>query len=217
MDTNELIAQLVTDLRPVRRLVSPASRAAIWLAVALVGVLIGLMYFGMRRDIFEASRSVAFLVRVALLAATLWLAILTCLRLSVPGADPRAWARWWPIVAIGGVLAVGAGELAYALLLGDAGSPFRSGPCVRKVAVAGTIPAVAAIVMIRQGAALEPQWTSMLGLLAAGAAGALTAELACPIDEPMHMFVWHLVPAVMVALAGLGGGELWARRVRDRG
>lgn len=211
METNDLINGLVADLRPVRRLASPTSRAANWLAVAMVGVLIGLTHFGVRRDIVETSRSLAFLLRVSLLGATVWLAILTCLRLSVPAGESRAWARWWPIVAIGSVLAVGAGELVYALLLGDAGSPFRSWTCVRKVAFAGAIPAAGAMLMMRRSAALEPQWTAMLGLLAAGAAGGLTAELACPIDEPMHMFVWHLVPAAVLAVVGLGGGELWAR------
>jgi hypothetical protein len=212
--TDDLIARLVEDLRPVRRLMSPRTRAAQWLAAALVGVLVGLMYFGVRRDVAEASRSVLFLARVALLAATTWLAVITCLRLSIPGGDPRAWRRYWPLVAVGGVLAIGAGELIYALLLGDAGSPLRSWTCVRKVAVAGALPAVAAVVLIRQGVSLEPRWTAMVGMLAAAAAGALTAELACPITEPMHTLLWHLVPTIVVTLGGLAAGELWARRSR---
>jgi hypothetical protein len=213
--TDDLIARLVEDLRPVRTLVNPRTRAAQWLAAALVGVLLGLMYFGVRRDMADASRSVLFLARVALLAVTTWLAVVTCLRLSIPGGDTRAWRRYWPLVAVGAVLAIGAGELVYALLLGDAGSPFRSWTCVRKVGIAGALPTVAAIVLIRQGVALEPRWTAMIGMLAAAASGALTAELACPITEPMHTFVWHLVPTIVVSLAGLAAGELWARRSRQ--
>jgi hypothetical protein len=212
--TDDLIAQLVTELRPVRRLVSPTSRAAQWLAVAIVGALIGLMYFGVRGDLGEASRSLAFLARVALLVSTVWLAIVTCMRLLVPGGEARAWRRWWPLVAIGSVLGIGVGELVYAAWLGDAGSPFRSWTCVRKVAVAGALPAVGAIVLISRGAVLEPRWIVMLGLLASGATGGLTAELACPIDEPMHTFLWHLVPPLLLALVGFGAGELWARSRR---
>lgn len=216
MTTDELIAQLVDDLRPVRRLVSPRTRAAQWLATAVVGVLMGLMYFGVRGDIAAASGSWLLLARVGLLSAAAWLAIVTCVRLSVPGGERRAWSRWWPLIAVAGVLAIGAGELVYALLLGDAGSPFRSWTCVRKVAIAGALPAIGAVLLIRQGVSLEPRWTAMVGMLAAAASGALTAELACPIAEPMHTFLWHLVPTVVVAALGLGAGELWARH-RARG
>ena len=214
MTTDDLISRLVEDMRPVRRLVSPRTRAAHWLATAVVGVLIGLLYFGVRRDLADASRSAIFLARVVLLGATAWLAIVTCMRLSVPGADERAWRRWWPLVAVGSVLAIGAGELVYAMLLGDAGSPFRSWTCVRKVGVAGALPAIAVVVMIRQGVSLEPRWTAMVGMLAAAASGALTAELACPITQPMHTFVWHLVPTVVLAGVGLLAGEVWARSRR---
>lgn len=214
MKTDDLIAQLVSELRPVRRLASPRSRASVLAALALVGILAGLAAFGVRRDIGDASRSLAYVLRLTLLLATAWLAIISCLRLSIPGGDPRAWARWWPLLALGGVVAIGAGELTWALLVGDAGSPFRSWRCVRKVAMAGTVPAAGAIVLISRGATLEARWVAMLGLLGAGAAGALTAELACPIDEPMHTFLWHLMPTLAFTLVGLAFGELWSRRRR---
>jgi hypothetical protein len=133
------------------------------------------------------------------------------MRLSVPGGEPRAWTRWWPLLALGGLLALGAGELVYGVMIGDAGSPFRSWTCVRKIAIAGALPAAGALLLIRRGAALEPHWIAMTALLAAGAAGALTAELACPIQEPMHVFLWHLMPPFALALVGLGVVELWVR------
>jgi len=56
-----------------------------------------------------------------------------------------------------------------------------------------------------------------LGVLAAGAAGALTSELACPIRAPIHIMLWHVLPVALSAGIGvLAGSALlaWARRQR---
>jgi hypothetical protein len=70
-------------------------------------------------------------------------------------------------------------------------------------------------VLIQRAAALEPRWTALLGVLAAGAAGALTSELACPIGAPMHIFLWHVLPVALSAGVGAIAGSVllaWLRR-----
>jgi hypothetical protein len=53
----------------------------------------------------------------------------------------------------------------------------------------------------------------MSPVLAAGAAGALTSELACPIRTPVHILLWHVMPVVASAAIGaVAGIVLWARR-----
>ena len=74
-NTDQLIDRLVADASPVRRLVDPRRRAALWTAIALVCVGLGVAYFGVRRDIAGATTFLPFLVRVALLAATMWLSV----------------------------------------------------------------------------------------------------------------------------------------------
>jgi hypothetical protein len=163
----------------------------------------------------DALAFVPFLLRVALLAATMWLSVVCAFRLSIPGADLRAWSRWWPIVGLGALISVTAAELVIVAAVGEVGSPLRSWTCVRKLAFVGAIPAVVAVVLIQRAAPLEPRWAAMLGVLAAGAAGALTSELACPIRLPMHVMLWHVLPvavfAVLGALAALAGARLFGR------
>ena len=84
-NTDQLIERLVADASPVRRLVDPRRRAALWTAIALVCIGLGVAYFGVRRDIAGAMTFLPFLVRVALLAATMWLSVVAALRLAVPG------------------------------------------------------------------------------------------------------------------------------------
>ena len=161
----------------------------------------------------EMWRSPMLLARLALLAATLWLAVTTAFRLAVPGGELRAWARWWPLVALGALVALSMAEVRDGAVTGTMGSPLRSWMCVRKVAFAGAVPAVLAIVLIQRAAPIEPRWTALLGVLAAGAAGALTSEMACSIQSPIHILLWHLLPIAVFALVGaVIGGLLWRRR-----
>ena len=212
MKTDELIEHLVAEARPVRRLADPWRRAVWWTAAALAATALGVGYFGLRRDMAEAWRSPMVMARLVLLAATLWLAVTTAFRLAVPGRELRVWARWWPLVALGALVSLSAAEVLTGAVTGTMGSLLRSWMCVRKVAFVGTLPAVLAVVLIQRAAPLEPRWTALLGVLAAGAAGALTSEMACPIHAPIHVFLWHVAPVAVFALVGaLVGSLLWRR------
>jgi hypothetical protein len=218
--TEELIERLVADTAPEKPLLSPARRAVIWTVVAGICLALGVLHFGVRHDIVEASRSVPFLLRVGLLAATMWLAVVSAFRLSVPGHDERAWSRWWPLALLGVVVALVAAEVVVGALGDGVGRGLRGWGCLRKVAFVGAVPAVLAVVLIQRASAVEPRWAALLGVLAAGAAGALTPEIACPIKGPMHILLWHVLPVVAIAALGaLVGLFLWsasARRARRR-
>ncbi len=206
-NTDQLIERLVAGAAPVRRLADPRRRAAIWTALALVCVALGVAHYGVRRDIGTTVSFVPFLLRVPLIAATMWLSVVTALRLAVPGADQRAWTRWWPLLLLGALVAVTAAELTLVALAGEAGSPLRTWGCVRKLTFVGALPAIGAVVLIRRAAPLDPLWTALLGLVASGAAGALASELACPVRQPMHVMFWHVLP--IAVYAALGTAAVW--------
>jgi hypothetical protein len=216
VNTDQLIERLVADVKPVRRLLAPTERAALWTALALVAVATGVVYFGVRHDIASVWSNAGLLARLVLLATTMWLSVVAAFRLSVPGGETRAFARWWPLVLLGVLVAVSAGEVVAAWLVGDPGSPLRSWTCVRKVAFVGAVPAIVSIVLISRGFAVEPRWTAMLGVLAAGAAGALTSELACPIQAPVHIMLWHIAPVVVSTAVGALVGTLVVERMLRR-
>ena len=216
MNTDQLIDRLAADVTPVRRLLKPTERAALWTALALVSVALGVVYFGVRGDYQTAWTNPGLIARLVLLAATMWLSVVASFRLSVPGGETRAFARWWPLILLGVLVAVSAGEVVAAWLVGTAGSPLRSWTCVRKVAFVGVVPAVVSVTLIARGFAIEPRWTALLGVLAAGAAGALTSELACPIQAPMHIMLWHIAPVVVCTGIGALVGTLVVERFRTR-
>jgi hypothetical protein len=211
--TDELIGQLVADGEPVRPLRTPALRAVIWTVVAGLCVMLGVLHFGLRRDAAEAWYRTAVVLRLVLLAATAWLSVVAALRLSVPGDDHRAWSRWWPVALLGVLAALVSSEVVIGAIEGDLGSPLRAWTCMRKAAYVGAVPAILAVVLIRRATVLEPRWTALLAVLAAGSAGALTSELACPIHAPLHVLLWHLGPvAASAAIGALFGVLFWRRR-----
>lgn len=218
MNTDQLINRLVSEAQPVRRLIDPSRRAAMWVAIALVCVSFGLLYFGVRRDLATVSHSVTFWLRLALLVSTMWLAVTSSFRLAVPGRETQVWRRWWPLIALGALVAVAVAEVVAGALTGDLGSPLRAWTCVRKVAFVGAVPATLSLFLINRAVPIEPQWSALLGILAAGAAGALTSELACPIASPLHMLLWHVAPvAVSVGIGLLIGSAIlvWSRGHRS--
>jgi hypothetical protein len=92
-------------------------------------------------------------------------------------------------------------------IAGDAGAPLWGWRCVRKMTYVGAIPALGAIVLIRRAAPIDPVWAALLGLVGAGAAGALTSEFACPVRFPMHVMLWHVLP--IAVYAAIGAGAVW--------
>jgi hypothetical protein len=215
-NTDRLIDRLVAEASPVRRLIDPRRRAALWTALALACVAAGAAWFGVRGDLAREMTVLPYVARVTLLAATMWLAVVAALRLAVPGADPRAWTRWWPLALLGAATAAVVVEAVIAAVWGDgAGAPSYHWQCVRKIAIVGTVPAIAAMALIRRAVSLDPVWTVVLGLVAAGAAAALAAEITCPVRLPMHVMLWHVLP--IAAVAAIGGGLVWlVVRLRSR-
>ena len=108
MNTDQLIERLASEAKPVRRLLNPTDRAALWTALALVAVALGVSYFGVRHDLATAWMQPGVAARVVLLVSTMWLSIVAAFRLSIPGGETRALARWWPIVALGVLTAISA-------------------------------------------------------------------------------------------------------------
>jgi hypothetical protein len=211
-----LIERLTAQAAPVRRLLDPLRRASLWVAVAAVCVCLGLVHFGIRHDMAAMWHSPGFLLRIGLLISTMWLSVVTAFRLAVPGREGRVWARWLPIVALAALVAIAAGEVVSAAMTGTMGSPLRSWLCIRKVAFVGIVPAGLAVFLIQRAATLEPRWTALLGVLAAGAAGALTAEIACPIKPPLHILLWHIMPVALSAGIGVLIGSALLQWTRSR-
>ena len=212
--TQALIRRLLDEAAPVRRLRPPVARLGLWLiVVAMVGGAVGLS--GVRPDLGARLRDPVYLLEIAALAVAGMLMAVGAFQEAVPGYEAR-----WPIgrvaLAFGLVAALlwflqpVHGELAVTQFIAT------GIVCASRTVVLAALPLCALLIAIRRGAPLAP---ARAGALAGGAAfliAALLMRVDCPLDERLHLLVWHALPVaggtVVSALIGLA----WLRRWRAR-
>jgi hypothetical protein len=208
--TDELIVQLARAAGPVRPLPGPSVRLARWTAAAVPLAALGVIVIGPRKDILTAIYQPTF---VWLAMATLGTALLSAMGafvLSVPGAERSPLQRMVPLV-VGGVWA-----LVLVVLLTNGGDPVQRvlalpfhWACLFEIAGLSVVPGWALFAMLRRAAPLQPVWTAALAMLAAGALAAVATQLICPVDDPAHLLVGHVVPVAFLSAWGAMVGRRW--------
>ncbi len=203
-----LVERLAVNLRPVRRLWPVSIRFGLWL-ILQIGVL---AWVGTHthNDFMRKLEAPRYMLEVALFGGAAIVAAIIALRSAIPGRQVRA------------------GELAFVLapVLVGIGlvltEPLRTGypltefilaglSCAYQTCLLAAAPCIALWWAVKRGA---PMRGATAGL-AAGAAAALFSfammRIGCPIDERLHLLIWHLVPALIVAALSALAGAVWLR------
>ena len=214
MKTEDLIHQLGEELSPVRRLLAPWRRAAVWLACGVVYVAAVVTFAWARRGALGAESDTPYVLQQAALALTGILAALAAFASVIPGTTSRARAA----------LAAPIGLMMAALLWGTMRDLQQFGtigigretdwPCVVSVLFGGLALWAVASAMLRRGAVLEPRLTAAL----AGVAAVSLANIEACFSR-VHVFtvtviVWH---GATVAFFLVGVVALASRVLSRRG
>jgi hypothetical protein len=208
--TEELIVQLAREAGPVRTLAAPSLRLAQWTAAALPLTVLAVVVIGPRADVLTAIHGPAFVGLALVTFVTGLLSAAVAFVLSVPGAERSALQRALPLVAGGAWL------LLLIVLLTAGGDPGRRvialpfhALCVIEIAGLGAVPGWALFVMLRRAAPLRRVWSAAFATLASVALGALATQFLCPIDDPAHQLVGHLLPVMIFSVCGAIVGRRW--------
>ena len=206
MKTDVLIESLALNAGPVRPLPSPARRIWTWLAIAMGFALAMVWAIGPRPDLAERLLDTRFLLEQGAALATAIAAALAALALTMPDAA-RIW-RWLPVLPAGAWLAtLGLGCLRDWAVIGHDGLRLTPDPeCFVYIALIGSLPLLALVLMLRKGAPLRPSWTLALAALAAAAIGNFALRLFHMQDAALMVLVWQVgAVALIAAIAGLCG------------
>ncbi len=200
-DTDDVIAALVADARPVHRLCPPHVRAAGYLAFAAAVLAVLALARGLRGDL--AAQMAAPLFGLGVLGALLTgiTGTLAALVLATPDR-PRSWIAL-PLPALALWLgAVGAGCLVVWV-------PIRPGvvtameltSCFATVALAGTPLSLAMLWLLRRAVPLRPGLPLAAATLAASGMTSAALSLLHNIDPSAMILLWNGFILALVALA----------------
>jgi hypothetical protein len=210
--TEEVLADLVADLRPVQRLAAPGWRAAGWLATAAAIVGAAVAWHGLRPDI-GARLALPYEVGQWLASvATGVLAAVAAFLVALPDRSPR-WALL-PLPALAVWLAsLGWGCFAdlarmgpHALALGTSWS------CLGFITGLG-LPLLGSMLwVLRHAASIRPVPVALLGGLAAAPLCSAGLSLFHHLDAALMILLWHGgAMALVIGLGGAAGRTVYTR------
>lgn len=201
-DSSALIADLVSDLEPVKPLrfgegVALALAAGGVTAVAVVGL------FGLRAEWLAGHLDPMQLVSTGLFLGLALAATVTVVVMSRPqvGSDHSGW-RWAAAMAgllpvAGVIVALGRGAETMSPALIRHGAECLAGGTASSLLVFALL-----VLWLRRGAPTSPERAGLVAGIAAGAFGIFAASLHCPDNDIVHIGLWH--SAVVVATGLLG-------------
>ena len=203
MDTDTLIRELASGVRPVRSLARPWVRAAVWLAIAVPSALLVMVMMPNRSD-WVSRLSMPRVISEEVFALTTGvLAAIAAFASVVPGYNRKV--LFLPLMPLALWLgALGQTGVRDWLQLSSQGFSMRSEwVCLPATIMAGAVPAIAMAVMLRRGAPLTPRLSALLGGLAAAGLGNLGVCVTHHAYGNVLVLVWHV--GIVVALTGLVG------------
>jgi hypothetical protein len=207
--TPDLIESLAANMKPVRRLRPPVTRAACWLLLAALVVALLAVSQGIRPDLAQRLHDPAFAGGMAGAALTGVLAAIAAFLVSLPDRS-----RLWLILPAPAV-AIWLSNVGYQCLtqwisMGPDG--FSLGETTRCLAtlVLTSLPlSLAMLVMLRYAAPLRPTAVTFMGSLSVAAITATALSLFHAGDATLMIIMFNIGTAAFF----VGLGSLFGRRM----
>lgn len=208
--TEDLIARLTADARPVRPLRPPLVRALLWLVVAaaVIGGVVAMT--GFRSDLAQQMDRPATMMEWLASLLTGILAAIAAFHVGLPDRSKR-WALL-PVPAL--VLwlgAIGYGCLTDWIRRGPDGFVLgTSFHCFMSILMMSVPLSAVFLIMMRYAGPVRPTATIVTGMLATGALAATGLTLFHPLEASIMVLIWHGgTIALLVGLATLFNRRLF--------
>jgi hypothetical protein len=204
-----LVRQLSSKVRPARPLWPVGARLGLWMVLE-ASVLAWVMSHTTNHFTVKLTHPV-YLVELVFFAGAAIISAALALRSAIPGRtlSAREATIAGALVFAGTIVLTIAQPLDTSYPLSDFA---RNGlRCACETVILGALPWLALWWMVRRGASMSG-WLSGL-LVGAGALlfSLAVMRIACPIDEPLHLLTWHLLPTLAVIALSALAGATWLR------
>jgi hypothetical protein len=191
ISTDELIAALAADAKPVRPLAPPVQRLVIGLVIALAIMTATVFIHGFRPDLMSQVGDIRFVLEFGASILTGICALAAAFLLALPDRSPNYVFLPVPALVLL-ILTLGGGCYADYVHIGPTGlEPGESMFCFGYIAEVGVLLTIPMVFMLRHAARVRPGPVMlMIGLAAATlASGAL--KLFHDDDTALMILIWH--------------------------
>lgn len=207
--TQDLIGTLAANLTPVRRLRPPLLRAAGWLLLAVIVLVLLSIGQGVRPDLMQRLHEPGFALNAASALLTGALAAIATFIVSIPGRS-RSWLLL-PVPALAIWLSsVSAQCLTHWVAL-DAGSITlgETARCLATLLLTSLPLSMGMLIMLRHVAVLRSPDATLMGSLAVAAITAAALPLFHAFDATVMILLWNFgTAALIIALGSVTGWRL---------
>jgi len=206
----ELVSRLAREIKPARRLRPVGVRLALWMLLD-VGVLAWVITHTDNDFLLKLEHRPAYALEIVFFVGAAMISAILALRSAIPGRPLSAGET------ILGVTLVLAG-----VVLITVSAPIRTGylvqefmhlglRCAKETVVLAATPWLLLWWLVSRGFPIRGRLSgSLIGAGAMFFSFALM-RIACPIDEPLHLLTWHLLPAFALIALSTWAGAVWLR------
>jgi hypothetical protein len=210
LDYGKIADRVIGRFEPAKRLWPVNRRLALWLAVEVLVLAIGIIATR-RTNLLASLGSAHYLFEVGIFIGVGTLAAALALRGAVPGRE--ASGAELALVVMPLLVGIVAVALQPASAIVSASAFVRAGVgCATSVMVFASIPWVILFIAIRRGAPLVKGTEGALMGIAAFSFSFAATRLGCPSDDAIHLIVWHIVPVAIGSAASVLIAMAWLRR-----
>jgi len=205
-DIDNLIGNLTEELEPVKPMMCPLRRIAIWFIASAVFAAACAYSMGIRSDIDTLYTNANYLFEMILMAITAILAALSSSYLSVPDMRGQKWLVPATFTTLG---TFALWSVIRFIIEKDTLSGMDFNHCMGEGGFMAIIPVAVLIFMMRDGATTRPILTATMNTIAIAGLGFVALRFTCPMNTAAHSIISHLLP--YVALGAILG--MLARRI----
>ncbi len=208
--TDELIARLSADLKPVRRMAMARLLVGATVVSTVIAILAMLMLLGMRPDMETASATMIYWTKFGYTLALGLLGLAATLVLARPDGRIR-----WPWLAAIGLLAALLVLAVFQLARAEDMMPLIMGSSIRRaltyIPVLSLPVLFGALLALRRLAPRNPTLAGFAAGIMAGGTGAWVYSFACDEAGMMFLALWYTLGIVIVGALGAVLGRFLLR------
>jgi hypothetical protein len=204
-----LVRRLAAEIKPARRLWPIGARMGLWTALG-AGILACIVTHTDNPFMAKLAQPVYAPELFFFTGAALTFAAMA-LRSAIPGRilGARSATLASVFVSAGALLVIMGEPTRTSESLGEF---LRVGlPCALRTSAFAALPWLMLWWLVKRAAPMRGQLSGLLVGASALSLSFAMMRIACPIDEPLHLLTWHLLPALMLTALSAVAGTTWLR------